>query len=254
MNSGNVYEKLYKAWASISAMTIGDSEHRQRDPESVLFYIQRIINEKDFMSVFSVPDDSVSLVPVEGWATDYTRFYKEVFNLTVDFTNVKIPWDHPGFDWVVMIAQGLTMNQTWAKCTRYIHSYTPPSQNLDSTVTVNDRTSATAYAIRVRGREESDEENAGFSADVLANRKVCGLMNLKQNITLLEYLVLCLWYNWKTRGKLLDTGTVTLCAGSRHEDGTVPCVDNDKGSLGVWFCQPAASGSLVASRTVLARL
>lgn len=237
----NVLASLFGAWTSVGKLIMDGA----RKPEDVLRYIQRIISSPDFISVLDAPRSaSISTEPVGGWVAEYTRFYSEVFGLAVDFAGVEIPAEQPGFGWVVMLAQGLTLNQAWTKCKERFPSESYLGDGLDKVVSTNDRTTAVAYAKRFRDRVEADEEYENISANGLKNRKV-------QSITLLERLILELWYHWKTGGGHLDLENVTLCAGSRFSDGDVPRVRWSGSRLCVDCYSPDNASASLRSRSAV---
>jgi len=102
----------------------------------------------------------------------------------------------------------------------------------------------TAYAKRFRNRVEADEENKNLSADAIAKQKT-------KDITLLERLMLELWYHWKTGGGHLDLVNVTLCAGSRRSDGKVPGVCWNNSGLDVGYCAPDLANDRIRFRSVI---
>lgn len=225
MSSGktvNVFESLYKAWTSVSEMLIGDEAHRQRDPNEVLRWIQRLIADPGYLA--ALEPQAVSLISDACWVIDWQNFYQEVFDLKVDFTGVKIPKEQPGFGWVLMIPMGLTGNQVWEKYQKRFSVFSL-YDDLDGTIPTNERTSVVSYAVRCRNRVEADLENTRLSADDLASRKI-------SNITLPERLVLEMKYNYLTGGNL-DSDGCTLCAGSRDSDGDVPGVSWNAGEFRV---------------------
>ena len=175
-----------------------------------------------------VPQDAASAT---NWHSEWTRFYSEVFGLAVDLSRVVIPDELPGFGWVVMVADGLVLNRVWAKCKEMFPSYSYLGDDLDEAVPTNDRTAEVAYAKRFRDRVEADEELKNLSANQLKKKRV-------QSITLLERLLLELWYFWKTGGKHLDVQNFTLCAGSRNSVGSVPDVDWSIDKLKVFYYNP----------------
>jgi len=213
MSNDNVLEKLFRVQASVNKMIVDG----KRDPATVLRYFQRVVDDPDFIAVLDAPRISaVNFIPADGWVAEWQRFYKEVFDLEADFADVEIVPEQPGFGWVVMVARGLTLNQVWVKCGERFRAYSYVGDDLDKAIPTNDRTSATAYAKRFRGRVEADEENKNLSANALAKQKA-------QSITLLERLLLELWYHWRT-SEHLDIESITLCAGSRDSDDDVPSV------------------------------
>lgn len=149
-------------------------------------------------------------------AVEWQNFYQKYFNLTVDFSGVKVPPSNPGFDRVIYVAQGLTLNQVYQACEARFKCWSYYN-DLNKAVSTNDRTPEKSYAIRIRDRQEADEELRNLSANQLKEKGISG-------ITLLERLILELKYYDET-GKHLDVENITLCSGSRHADGDVPWVD-----------------------------
>lgn len=210
------------------------------------FMDERITTESADKAVNQVTTEKghvTNLIPADGWTNEYTRFYREVFGREVDLAEVEIPPEQPGFDWAVIIMQSLTLNQAWAKCKERFRSYSYFGDDLDSRVPTNDHTSVTAYAKRFRDRVEADEENKNLSAYKLTKQGVKG-------ITLLERLVLELWYHWRT-GKHLDVKNVTLCTGSRYSDGDVLRVHWGDDALCVDGYCPAYANDRVRARSAV---
>jgi len=187
-------------------------------------------------------NSELTLADSQGILADWHKFYQDVFNLEVDFSTIQISPHQQDFDRVLVIAQGLTLNQVYDAC---LNNF--PSQkygaNLDQAVTKNDRNTAITYAIRIRDRVEADEELKNFSADDLAKQNIKG-------VTLLERLIYEFKY-FKETGKHLDVVNITLCAGSRRSDGYVPRVDWDDGRLSVDWCHPDFSFAPLRSRAAV---
>jgi hypothetical protein len=192
---------------------------------------------------------SGNLVPVDGWLTDWERFYKEVFFLDVDFSDVEIPHEKPGFDWVVVVAQGLTMNHVFFVCSAWFNLYLDESKDLYrckmnlNHLYFDDRGTKVAYAKRFRDRVEADEENAKLSPVDLPKREVT-------YITLIERILLELWYHWKT-GEHLDIENTTLCVGARTYSGRVPSVSWSRGRLYISSCQLDVATRKIRARTAI---
>ncbi len=213
MNSGDVQKNLFAVWASICEL-LGTGKRKLED---VLRWLQVIVSREDFVSILDTPRSaSVDTTPAD-WRAEMERFYQEVLCLKVDFSSVEIGDDPGGFGWVMIVAQGLTLNQVWAKCRDRFPCSSDYGDDLDTKVPKNDRTSKTAYAKRLRNRVEADEELKNLSANDLTKQKI-------QGITLLERLLLELWYHWKTGGGHLDLLNWTLCSGSWGRGGCVPGV------------------------------
>lgn len=155
---------------------------------------------------------------------DMTRFYQEVFDLTVDVGEALLPPKRQGFDWLLLVPSNMTLNRAWSKCQeRFKKSwsyYSYDGDDLDRAVPTNERDpSQGTYIIRLRDRVEADVEWKKISANDIANKKI-------STNTLLERLLLELWYYWETRGNHLDVSNWTLCSGSRDSNGGIPGVSS----------------------------
>lgn len=177
------------------------------------------------------------------WRAEWTKFYQEVFGLDVDLSSVTIPDECAGFGWTVIAVPGMTNNSVYAKCAERFPSW-KCTEDLDKAVPTNERDPNRdgAYAVRFRGRVEADEENKNLSANTIKKNDAP-----KRSITLMERMLLELWYHWKT-GEHLDVANWTLCVGSRSSDGSVLSVDWYDG-FGVDWCDPADSDDLFRSRS-----
>lgn len=173
----------------------------------------------------------------------WQNFYKEYFGIEEDFSDVDIPEHREDFDRILIIAKGLSMNQVVEACRKHfkVWLYT---KDLDKVVMENDRTSETSHAIRIRDRQEADEENRNKSVDQLKSEGIPG-------ITLLERLVFELFYFIETRGDHLDVENITLCAGSRYSDSLVPYVYWYDGKLRIPWFSPGHAPSTLRSRSVV---
>jgi hypothetical protein len=171
---------------------------------------------------------------------DWFRFYQEVFGIAADFTDLQIPEKREGFNWLLVMLQGLTANKLFDKCKKRFGAWRY-TEDLDTVQSV--RITEKTYAILLRDRVEADEENKNKSANVCKSEGING-------ITLEERLLLELWYHWKT-GKHLDIQNVTLCSGSLFPDGSVPDVCWSVGKLRVSHYNPdGAYGDLRARAAV----
>ncbi len=181
---------------------------------------------------------------ITDWPAEWQRFYRKLFNRKVNFSRLVMPAPRPGFNWPVMMAQGLTLNEVWAKCKDCFpcQSYIGEDENMDAIVTANDRTPDKAYVVCFRGRVEADEENNNLSANDLELRKISG-------IVLRERCVMELWYNDVTSGGHLDTKNITLCSGSRLSDGNVPNANWLGGEFRVDYGRPDDADDLSCSRS-----
>ena len=185
-----------------------------------------------------------SELPAEVIA-DWTAFYQKI-DIEVDLTGLVLPDYEKGFDRLIVIPRGLTLNPVWAACQKVFagKTWSAYGDDLDASVPVNDRMSTASYAIRVRERVEADEELKNLSANDLKKKKIAG-------ITLLERLVYGLKYFDET-GNHLDRENRTLCSGSRRSGGDVPDVDLDSdGRVHVGWYNPSGSDDNLRARSVV---
>lgn len=164
----------------------------------------------------SVVSASVDTSP-SNWRAEWESFYRQVFAYKEDFSQLNfVDFDTGGFGWVMFVAKDLTLNQVWDRCKTSFPS-SSVYKDLSDEVPNNERIAYSAYAVRMRNRVEADQELARHSAKMIA------VQGDKTN-TLLERLLLELWYHWRTGGGHLDLLNWTLCAGSRDLGGHVPTV------------------------------
>jgi hypothetical protein len=178
---------------------------------------------------------------------EWEKFYQKVFSISVDLSQVRIPEPKEGFNWLVIMAPGFDAQHLYLfdKCKELFRAWKWTDKNLDE-ITKSDRNQANGtYAVWFRDRVEADEELKNLSANDLKQKNIPG-------ITLEERLLLELFFYWKTK-KHLDINNVTLCSGSRYDDGHVPHVRwngcNDRLHVS-WYYSDAAHG-LLRSREVV---
>ena len=153
----------------------------------------------------------------------WETFYRDLFDLDLDFSSLRIPEKKGGFDRLIIVAKGMTPDKLYAKCQELFTCW-KYRNNLDSVTSDRDSNKMGTYAIWVRDRVEADVELEGKSANMLAKEGVKGL-------TLPERLLYELKYFTETglpvqgqTGKHLDLKNITLCSGSRYPVGGVPGV------------------------------
>lgn len=157
-------------------------------------------------------------------------FYQKFFGLTLDLSGVKIPEKRAGFDWLIVVAQGLTPNRVFEVCQQHFPCWRYTDDLDAASKGRNDRESTQTYAIWVRDRQEADEELKGLSANDHRENKT-------PTETLLERLLHEFKY-WSETGQHLDVENWTLCAGSRDSDGGMPGVSWRGDRLQVGCCSP----------------
>lgn len=182
------------------------------------------------------------LAPSGSTLADWERFLDKYFGKKLDISGLVVPEHKSGFDRIIVVPSGLTLNGIVEVCRSKFPVYTY-RDDLDRDVSTNDRMPVSSYAIRVRDRVEADEELKELSAEVLETRGITG-------ITLGEHLLFVLKYYDET-GKHLDSQNWTLCSGSRYSGGGVPRVAWRGGELYVAWCSPRSAHSRLRAREVV---
>ncbi len=181
------------------------------------------------------------------WAEFYQEeFYREVFGLTVDLSEVKLPPETEGFGWTLAIAKELgdkPLARVLAVCGRLFPTRSYLGDDPDQSVLANDRDPRIigSYAISVRDRVEADKENKDISANTVKSRNMV-------TMTMLERIVLELFYFWKTGNNHLDIQNWTLCSGSRYSRGDVPYCHWHDDWFWVSWCYPGSAGGFLRVR------
>jgi len=198
-------------------------------------HIQFLNEHKDPFALIKSFDVDVN-DQVERWRAHY----KGLYHINPDFSGLYIPERVAGFDRLVIVPKGLT-HQKWVETARTIHEVYLYNDDLDGSVTVNDRTpKERSYGVWIRDRQEADEELKEKSALDLEKEKVAGT-------TLLERLVAGTGYLFEKMCHM-DVQNVTLCSGSRYSDGDVPGVNWGTDDRKVYVHWDNASNSRVDLR------
>lgn len=187
------------------------------------------------------PEEKPAIQDLQDILADWQTFYREEFGIEADFSNLRIP--QAGFDRLIVIAQGITAQKVYDQCKKNFDCWKYTDKNLDEAVPTSDRKAENgSYAIWVRNRVEADEELKNLSSNQLKKKNI-------QGITLTECLLYELKY-YKETGKHLDIKNWTLCSGSRHSGGPVPCVrwDPDRRRLEVAWCSSDRASDCLRSR------
>lgn len=231
-NGTNVFERLFKLWAMICKMVLDGA----RTAEEVCRVLQAIVDGKTLVEAMPTNEELLA---------DWTKFYREVFGLELDLSGIKIPERKPGFDRLLVVAQGMTPQRLFDKCKELFPSSKYADSDLDKVIK-SDRTSQNGhYAIWVRDRVEADEENKNLSADQLRECK-------SEDITLEERMLYELKF-FKETGGHLDMSNWTLCAGSRDVDGDVPDAYWVGGKFRVGWDYADDQGNTLRSRSVVSQ-
>ena len=142
----------------------------------------------------------------------WEKFYKKVFGIKYDFSDIKIPKKKKGFNRLVIMAEGITIQQLYDKCNELFPCIKWTNKILDQII-ASERTSKNgSYAILIRDEIEADDNLKNICAEGLEKENILG-------ITIEEMLIYHLKYFEET-GEHLDIKDITLCTGSR-------CSNND---------------------------
>lgn len=167
--------------------------------------------------------------------------------LGLSFQDVIIPVKPRGLDRLIVVAEGVAIQQSYDWCASKFKCWKYIDRPLDEIVTINERDPKKgAYAIWVRNVKEADYQHKNKSANDIKREKLT-------TETFLERLLHGYDYYMET-GEHLDTENITLCAGSRDADGHVPRVfwygyDDE---MRVGWCNPGYSRDYLHSREVVA--
>ncbi len=147
---------------------------------------------------------------------DWQNFYREVFQMEIDFSHIKIPKKQEGFERLIIMQKGLTVQRLFDKCAELFPTKNWMEGNLDEIVTSDRNASQRAYAIWVRENVEADKELKNLSANDIAEKGITAETLEERLLDEIKY--------FKQTGKHLDIANVTLCTGSRLSDSIVPSV------------------------------
>jgi hypothetical protein len=176
---------------------------------------------------------------VQAMVQDWQKFYKKVFNLDLDLSKVRIPEHQEGIDRLLIITN-ITLEELYAKCKELFPCW-KTDKDLDGIVTWNERDSKDGpYAIWIRDVQEADEELKNLSANDIKKKGIT-------TETLAERFIHELKFYDET-GKHLDIKSITLCMGSRYDDGFVPLIRWYIDGLGVRRYPPANAYSSLRAR------
>lgn len=173
---------------------------------------------------------------------EWQDFWKR-HGVETDFTGLVIPVKKKGFDRLLVIPQGLTLNWLVESCPKKFF-ISISVQDLRNVNIKNKRTTKKAYAIWVRDRAEADEELKNISFNDLKEKNIFG-------ITLLERIVYEFKYFDETSKHLDDIQSITLCSGSCDDNNIPGVLCNNNSICVVWYYSDYARGFL-RSRAVVA--
>lgn len=175
--------------------------------------------------------------------SDWKNFYNDVFGIKADFSDLQIPKKQSGFDRLIIVVKGMTLQLLYDKCKELFPCWKWTEDNLNEIVESERTAENNHYAIWTKNRVEADKELKNLSADDLKEKNIPG-------ITLEERLIYELKYFEET-GKHLDRDNITLCTGSCYSDGHVPSVRWFDGKLRVDWRSPGLRIGRLCSRRVV---
>jgi hypothetical protein len=189
----------------------------------------------------------MKIVATDELVRSWQGFYRDFFEINTDFSNLRIPAHHQGFDRLIIVAQGIYPEQLYHKCRESFFGWKSTNDSLDKVVQSDRSSKNGTYAIWFRETIEADEDLKNLSAEELKAQGIpC--------ITLEERLLYELKYFDETDGGHLDLDNVTLCSGSRYIDGYVPTVRYRATAMGLgihWYKTNDRFISVRARRGVL---
>ena len=177
------------------------------DPERVIGGLQHIMKERS-------PDEGVAISTT--LATDWERFYHDLFGLEIDLSTLMVPMKREGFELLIVMAEGITLQGLYDKCSELFPCLSYPHHDDLKGVLSNRSGYNGTYAVWVRDAVEADEKLEYLPTNQLERRRVHG-------ITLEERLLMELKF-FKETGCHLDVMGTTFCVGSRYFDNTIPVV------------------------------
>lgn len=179
---------------------------------------------------------------------NWRLFYQKFFNLSLDFSDVRIP-EYPGGGWnLLIVAKGVTSEMLFRKYRAICGwGWKWTDENLDKIVVSARNSEIDSYAVWVGDNQESDNDLKNLSAAFIASNDMV-------TETLAERLLHEFKFYNKT-GKHLDVIGSTLCSDSRW-NGLVPSVswrqDYNGGGIHInWQSCDRFNRALGARRTIV---
>ena len=181
---------------------------------------------------------------IEELIAEWEGFYQDIFGIKADSSNLQIPEKEPGFNRLIIIAEGMTPQRLYDKCGELFPCWKWASATLDNLVTYSERTSKNgAYAIWVRDYVEADEEFKNLSADKIKAKNIT-------TETLEERLAHELKF-FRETGEHLDIENITICTGLRYPKDSVLAVSWVSGKLRIRIVPSALPARVFRSRRVV---
>ncbi len=177
---------------------------------------------------------------LEAWR----KIYRDYFG--IELGPVVVPTHRKGFDRLIVIAHGVTIQQAYNVCKKLFPCWKSTDRSLDKAIPTNDRVPTNgADAIWVRDRIEADEELKKLSANDLAAKDIATETVLERELHEIVYYL--------ETGKHLDLKNTSLLSGSRSGGGGVPHADWRVGRfcVRVHWCLPDDADGFLRGRQVV---
>ena len=170
---------------------------------------------------------------------DWERYFREIYNLKMDFSGIRIPESSDEFSWLICRPESFFAERAFRGGKRlYVKlKWTKKSFNAVLDMSFGREGKAEPYIVRVRPNWEADDDMNNLSTDQIAKKNI-------NTICLTERLLLGDFLYWKYK-KHCDAQSSTICSGSRFIGGGVPCVKWDEGDD---YCCAAVSVGWTGSR------
>lgn len=183
---------------------------------------------------------------VEGDLTEliktWERHLKRWYGIKFPFSRVKIPEIKQDFNWIVPLPACLRENRIYEVLAKHFPCW-KYTNDLDRAMVRDNFDREKNLVIRIRDRQEADEEFKGLSAEDL-DKKQTKTLNLRGR-GIVEG-----WY-FDLTDKHLDVENITLCAGSRDSVGHVPGADWYFGGFRVRWYSPQSAFPDIRARAVV---
>ncbi|MFA6097428.1 MAG: hypothetical protein WC788_07425 [Candidatus Paceibacterota bacterium] len=176
------------------------------------------------------------MVTNAGHISDWQTFYRNVFDINVDLSGIKIPEKAAGFDRLIVVIPEMTMRNLFEKCDRMFGVWKYFSEGIDDDFVRSERKAAKgAYAIWVKDAIDSDEELKNISKKEFGAKAFYGM-------TLPERLLMELKFHNETGGHL-DPNSATICSGSNFSSWKIPMVFWDGEKVAIDWAELASFGT-----------
>jgi len=148
---------------------------------------------------------------------DWQKFYKEIFDLEVDFSQTVVPNNSKtDLNFLQFMPQGLTYRQRHDKEKEMYPKYWDYNSDWPNNMDMEfeERKTDQNYAIWHSGSNEADEKYKNKPASWILKKKI-------KTMTRLEGGIFGLYRFWESE-TIIDRNTVSLWSGSRYSGGYVP--------------------------------